>query len=88
MTKRKFFKTVFKVTVLSEEEPSGHVSLDYLAQATKDGDWCGETEMLMPKKLNGKQAAKALLALGSEPECFQLDENGNDLDVEEEGEDK
>ena len=87
MTKRKFFKTVFKVTVLSEDEPSGHISLEALAQEIQDGDWSGETEMLTPKKLNGRQAARVLQAQGSDPEFFQIDEKGNDLDAEEEWED-
>jgi hypothetical protein len=32
------------------------------------------------KTLNGKQAAKALIAHGSDPEFFELDEKGNDLE--------
>ena len=82
MTKRKFFKTVFQVTVLSEEKLVGPFGLDYLAEEVKEGEWSGEMKMLIHKEINGKQAAKALLAQGSEPEFFQIDENGNDLEDE------
>jgi len=81
MTKRKFFKATFKVEVLSEEPLTGSESLADLSYMTIEGDCSGAHELIKQDTLNGKQAAKALQAQGSDPEFFQIDENGNDVDV-------
>ncbi len=76
MTDRKFFKTVIKFTVLSEEPiPEGmnleNIANDRISTILRS---FGETE------LNGKQAAEALLNQASDPSFFNLTEDGEDAD--------
>jgi hypothetical protein len=77
VTKRKFYRTVFTVEVLSEEEPET-VDLETLAYQIGDGGWSGVVEKGESEKLDGLQTARALEEQGSDPCFFRLDENGND----------
>ena len=77
---RVFYKTVIQVEVLSQE-PIGEPSLEQLAYNITDGDWSGASKIKSIKELTGKQAAKALIKQGSDPEFFQLDEKGNEIDI-------
>jgi hypothetical protein len=77
VTKRKFYRTVFTVEVLSEEEPEA-VSLEALAYQISDGEWSGVVEKGNSKKVNGKTMARLLEHQGSDPGFFRLDEDGND----------
>lgn len=65
--------------VLSEE-PLEYDSLSDLKYATHQGDCSGRFLADKRTTLNGKQCAKALLAQGSEPQFFAIDEEGNDLE--------
>ena len=47
-----------------------------------EGDCSGKVECTNAVTLNGKKTAKALIEQGSDPEFFQLDENGDDSDGE------
>ena len=79
MTERKFHKAVFQIEVLSEE-PIGDPELEEIRHRTIEGDWSGEQTKLSEEVLDGAQAAKALLAQGSSPGFFQIDDDGNDDD--------
>lgn len=79
MTSRKFFKTIVKVTVLSEE-PIHEMELNELHYAITEGGMSGEVEYGFQNKLNGKQAAMELLAQGSDPSFFRLTEDGEDIE--------
>lgn len=80
MTKRKFYKTVIQVKVLSEQ-PYEYENLSQVASDISDGDCSGEIEnTITNEKLNGKQAATVLQEQGSDPEFFRLDKDGNDLE--------
>ena len=87
---RKFYKTVVKVTVLSEDplEPSsiegigGGCALSEIAYNITEGDMSGVVEIGETETLNGKEAADALVEQSSDPEFFQLDADGNDLEEE------
>jgi len=75
---RKFYKTVFELTVLSEAVLE-NMSLGELSYECMEGELSGS---LTTKSVNGmtaKEAADALTAQGSDPEFFQLDSEGNDL---------
>lgn len=80
MTDRKFYKTVFKLEVLSEEPIPPGMEWEHVINEAKEGDYCmrelGEKETV----LNGKQAARALLLHGSIPDFFRLTKDGNDLE--------
>ena len=76
---RKFFKTVITVTVLSEDGPvSPECKLDDIAYGVMQGDWSGQVEHDGGTELTPKQAAKALIAQGSDPSFFMLDKDGNE----------
>lgn len=79
MTTRKFYKTIFRVEVLSEE-PLGEIDLGGISYAITDGNCSGR--LLEPKstQLNGKQAARALIAQASDPGFFNLTQNGCDAE--------
>lgn len=78
MTDRKFYKTIFIVTVLSENELPP-MSLGELSYECMEGDFSGHLSVESKIELNGKQAADALKEQDSDPEFFQLDDEGNDL---------
>lgn len=76
---RKFYKTVFRVEVLSEDEPVGDLELDALHDLITNGDCSGEVNREEPVELTGAEAAAALLEQRSDPSFFNLDEDGTDL---------
>lgn len=78
MTKRKFYKHIITVEVISENDAVPN-SLEDVAYQMLTGEDSGVWEVTSTKTLNGKQAAKALIAQGSDPEFFGIDEDGNDI---------
>ena len=78
MSNKKFYKTFFTVTVLSEEPPKD-MSMGELAYECMEGVLSGAIKMGSQIIMDGKQAAEALKEQGSDPEFFHLDEEGNDL---------
>ena len=83
VSKRKFYKTTITVEILSESDPSS-LSLDNMLQVITFGEDSG---MILDEKIqviDGKETAQRLVVHGSDPEFFQLDENGNDLNGMEE----
>lgn len=78
MTDRKFYKTVIKFTVLSEEPIPDGMELSSIAEQCISGDWSMSCASRKETEINGKQAASALLNQGSDPSFFRLDEKGND----------
>ncbi len=77
MTKRKFYKTVIQVTVLSED-PFEWKSLADVDWAITDGDCVGSVRQESASVLDAQQTVDALTAMGSEPSFFGLKENGNE----------
>jgi hypothetical protein len=80
MTKRKFYRTIFQVEVLSEEPYPQDADLSDIEQDTSTGPCVGEITCTGTEELNGKQAADALYAVRSEPGFFHLDDEGNDTE--------
>ena len=80
MSKRKFFRTVIEVVVLSEDTPIEYDSLYDVASAIDEGDCSGSVKLVEAKKISAVEAAKGLQEQGSDPEFFHLDENGNELE--------
>lgn len=78
MSKRAFYKTTVTVEVL-HEEPLNFDTLEDLHYAITDGDCSGKFEVTGFVAMDGKSMAKALQKQGSDPEFFQLDEEGNDI---------
>lgn len=77
---KKYYKTVIQMEVLSEE-PIGDADMQTILHQTTDGDWSGKnTTIVQDEALSGKQMADALREQGSDPEFFQLDEDGNEIE--------
>ena len=81
MTDRKFFKTVIKFTVLSEEPIPEGMNLENIANECMDGSWSMGNASHKETELNGKQAARALALQGSDPGFFSLNDKGEDADL-------
>ena len=79
MTDRTFHRTVIQVEVLSES-PFGPVDLETLHHMITEGDCSGKLTTVLEEKLDGKQAAEALLSQASDPSFFNLTEGGDDID--------
>jgi len=75
----KYYKTIIKVEVLSEGKYNPE-DLEQVHMDITDGDCSGKWDIESSTKLTSKQAAKALIAQGSAPEFFMLDEEGNRVD--------
>lgn len=79
-SKRKFFKTTFKVEVLSEEAPVEWDDLSDVAYAITEGECSGKITDERVERLNAHDAALALQKQGSDPEFFRLDAHGNEVE--------
>ena len=57
------------------------MSLGDIGYEIDEGNWSGQIEtMIDNQKLSGKNAVKCVKKQGSDPEFFQMDDDGNELD--------
>lgn len=75
-----YFKTVFKLTVLSKNRTAKGLGLDELLHETDEGDMSGSLECVSVEQVSPAEMARLALAQGAAPEFFGLDEQGNRLD--------
>ena len=81
MKKKTIYRTVIEVEVLSEN-PIGEADMETIVTQTMDGDWSGKNvTKIQDQKLTGKKAVKAIENQGSDTEFFNMDENGNEIDL-------
>lgn len=80
--KRTFHKTTIMVEVLSEDpfDPNENLDLAHIREAITTGDCSGRVCIVGREEMQGPRAAKELMAQGSDPGFFRLDEEGNDLE--------
>jgi hypothetical protein len=78
MSKRKFYKTTFKVVVLTEE-PYDPFNLEDIEYDIKFGHASGAWEKTASYILSGKEMVMALNEQGSDLEFFMLNEDGTDI---------
>jgi hypothetical protein len=79
-SKRKFYRSVITVEVLSEE-PVSFGTLEQVHEAITDGDCCGLIEdEVQNEEIDAKMAADKLHEHGSEPGFFRLTDEGEDTD--------
>jgi hypothetical protein len=76
---REFYRTVIHVEVLSEEPYVFNGNLYSLAEDLDTGDCSGIARTIQEEKCNGPRMAQLLVAQGSDPEFFRIDDEGNDL---------
>lgn len=75
---RKFYRTEFKVVVLSEDNPVDDVeTLQDLGHELDSGGCSGGWEVTRVTELTGPEMARALAEQGDQPELFGLDERGD-----------
>ena len=82
---RKFFRTLVSVEILSEE-PLPEMELEELGYQMSLGSYYGDIEYGLSEEVDSSTMAKLLIDQGSDPEFFGLDEDGNDVDDDDEGE--
>jgi hypothetical protein len=77
MTNRKFYKTTFKLVVLSED-PIEDRNFDRVMEECDSGDLVLGSLDASGEMMNGEEAAEALYSAGSEPGFFRLTDDGED----------
>jgi hypothetical protein len=77
--KKTIYRTIVTIEVLSPE-PDIHTSLTDIADEMDNGEYSGAVSFGKPKPIKGKVAARTILAQGSDPEFFGMDERGNELE--------
>ena len=83
-TKKRIYKTVISYTILSEE-PYNPMSLGEIEEDCGGGDCIGGNfkTTVLNQELIGKKAVEQISELGSDPEFFQMDCEGNDISDED-----
>jgi hypothetical protein len=81
MTTRKFYKTIFKLEVLSEDPIPEDADLRNILKECTDGGYSGDVKRDKQFMLNGRMAARALENQHSDPGFFRLTKEGEDADV-------
>ncbi len=84
--KRKFYRRVFHVEVLSEEPINPEMDIDEVLALCSDGPCSGDIKFDEETEVDGPEMAKLLIAQRSDPGFFNLTEDGEDLE-DEDGED-
>ena|SRR3990167_9921703 len=79
---RKFYRTLIAVEVLSEA-PFTSIDLEVIHEAITTGDCSGVVSVEDSEEVDGVKMAELLRAQGSDPDFFQLTDEGEDLEQEE-----
>lgn len=80
ISKRKFYRNVFTIEVLSEDPINKMVDLDEIHYQITDGEWSGMINHEKQETVDGKQMAELLQKQGSDPGFFRLDDAGQDAE--------
>jgi len=79
--KGKVYKSVLKVEILSEDPYPEVMTLNQVAFDIVEGECSGVIEWeSLNAELHGEEAVKECDKHGSDPEFFQIDENGNKIE--------
>lgn len=76
---KKFYKTKITLEILSENPIPDHASLSAIIEAADIGDYVAGEDKREQTELTSLQAAEELYKVGSEPEFFGIDSDGNDV---------
>lgn len=74
---RVFYRKLYMLDVVSETSLA-EATLEAVMRSTYDGDDVGDSTDFDEMEIVGQQAAELLYAMGSEPEFFQLEDDGSD----------
>lgn len=75
---RKFYKTTYKIEILSEDLLGDALSLEQINYLITEGECSGVVEEEVYETLTSVQAAQELVKQGSDPSFFGLTEAGED----------
>lgn len=75
------YRTTFSIDVLSEEPLGDCLSLSQVEYLITEGECVGAALVSKQTTLTNKEMAAALIAAGSTPDFFMLDEAGNKIDL-------
>lgn len=79
--KKKIYKSIIQVEILSEEPISTDMSLSDIASEGDEGSFSIATkDIKVNQEIKGIRAARALQSQGSDVEFFNMDEKGNEID--------
>lgn len=79
-TKKKLYHKRIVVEVLSEEPIPDSMTLADLEHEYTNGDYVGCTETKKNQIVTGRKAAKMVMAMGSDPTFFMMNEFGNEIE--------
>lgn len=82
MAQKPIYRHVVRVEVLTDyREDLSERTLGQIAEEITDGNWSGVMTVERANvQLKGKAAVDAVKEQGSDPEFFQLDDEGNELE--------
>jgi len=72
----KFYRSVIRFEVLSEEPIPSDADLEYIARGANEGRYVGGFFDTIEKEITPKEAADALYEFGGDPSFFFLDDDG------------
>ena len=78
-TKKKLYHKQFVVDVLSEEPIDDSMNLEQIHWEMTNGDFVGKIQTKKDAVVTGRKAAKMVMAAGSDPMFFQMNEFGNEV---------
>jgi hypothetical protein len=82
--KKKIYRTVIKLVVLSEEPIDDNLDMGSIWEETQNGEFlAGEMTIGKGKAVVGKSAVIEVEKAGSDAEFFRMDAEGNDLEDED-----
>jgi hypothetical protein len=83
MTKKTIYRSVISFEVLSDEPIPSDMTLGDIQEECDNGSYSGVHEYIVQNEpVKGIKAVKLIKAQGSDPEFFQMDDKGNNLDDE------
>ncbi len=81
MAKKTIYKTVIRLEILSEEPIPENMSIDDIQEECNTGSFSGIHDITVANKpIKGIAAVKEMRKQGSDPDFFQMDENGNEIE--------
>ncbi len=84
MAKKKIYRTVIVLTVLSDRPIPEDMSVEDIDAECSEGEFTGKTDWQeVNTVLEGEAAADAVRDTGSSTDFFQMDENGDELNDDE-----
>lgn len=79
-SKRKFYRCVYKIEILSEEPIREDLDLQQINYIITEGECSGVVEAGEEQEVDGPAMAKMLMEQQSDPSFFGLSEDGEDIE--------